>query len=386
MATLHIEGLGKRYGHSGDWALRDFSLTVHDGELVAIVGPSGCGKSTLLRMVAGLEPESAGTIALGGRALNDLPPKDRDLALMFQSYTLLPHLTVEENLAFGLKLRGVPKAERVARARAAAETLGLTRLLARLPSEISGGERQRAALGRAILREPAAFLFDEPLSSLDAQMRLQLRVEIQRLHQRVRVPMLFVTHDQSEALTLGDRVLVLNRGAIQQIAPPEELYRRPANAFVAAFIGTPGMNLFAGRVTRRAAASGAARFESPLCTLDLPPALAAAVSTLADGAPLTLGVRPEHLRRVEPLAGNETTPAVAGTVTAVERHAGQVTVYLERSDTSADSEASGGPVSFAARMPEASAVRPGDEASWTFDLTDVHLFAGPDNARLATGA
>jgi multiple sugar transport system ATP-binding protein len=375
MATLHIERLGKRYGNSGDWALRDFSLTVGDGELVAIVGPSGCGKSTLLRMVAGLEPESAGTIALGTRVLNDLAPKDRDLALMFQSYTLLPHLTVEENLAFGLKLRGVPKAERLTRARGAAETLGLMRLLARLPSEISGGERQRAALGRAILREPAAFLFDEPLSSLDAQMRLQLRVEIQRLHQRVRVPMLFVTHDQSEALTLGDRVLVLNRGAIQQIAPPEELYLRPANAFVASFIGAPGMNLFAGRLVKDAATSGAARFESSLFTLDLPPALAAAVAELGDGEPLTLGVRPEHLKRTEP---HTVGPAVTGTVTAVERHAGQATVYLERREEA-------GAVSFAARTPEAFAIRPGDATSWTFEAHDVHLFAGPNGARLATG-
>src|SRR5690606_17878178 len=182
-----------------------------------------------------------------------LPPNDRDLPLMYQSYPLLPHLPVAENLAFGLKLRGVPREERQRRAAAAAATLGITPLLERLPAQISGGERQRVALGRAILREPAAFLFDEPLSSLDAQMRLQLRVEIQRLHQRTRVPMLFVTHDQGEALTLGDRVVVLNRGAIQQVASPEELYRRPANAFVASFIGAPGMNLFTGRIANGSA-------------------------------------------------------------------------------------------------------------------------------------
>jgi len=245
----------------------------------------------------------------------------------------------------------------------------------RKPKDLSGGQRQRVAIGRAIVRNPEVFLFDEPLSSLDAQMRLQLRVEIQRLHQRVRVPMLFVTHDQSEALTLGDRVLVLNRGAIQQIAPPEELYLRPANAFVASFIGAPGMNLFAGRLAKDMATSGTPRFESPLFTLNLPPALAAAVAALGDGEPLTLGVRPEHLKRAEPHAVG---PAVTGTVTAVERHAGQATVYLERSEGA-------GTVSFAARTPEAFAIRPGAATSWTFEAHDVHLFAGPDGVRLATG-
>lgn len=373
MASLHIDNLGKRYDKSGAWALRDFSLEVGDGELVAIVGPSGCGKSTLLRMVAGLETETTGIIRLGDRVLNGLAPKDRDVALMFQSYTLLPHLTIEENLAFGLKLRGVPKTERVRRAREAAGMLGITPLLGRLPSQISGGERQRAALGRAILRDPAAFLFDEPLSSLDAQMRLQLRVEIQRLHQRTRVPMLFVTHDQSEALTLGDRVLVLNRGEIQQVASPEELYRRPANAFVASFIGAPGMNLFAGRVqadngedgddaTRTGHAPGK-RFVSPALNFRLSPARAA---QLAEGMEITVGLRPEHLRRADGASAR-----VHGTVTAVERHAGQTTLYLEH-----------GPTPFAARLADDFSSRPGDACGWTFDDADVFVFAGPALARL----
>ncbi len=381
MASLHIEHLGKRYGTAretargtaGAWALRDFSLDVGDGELVAIVGPSGCGKSTLLRMVAGLETETAGTIRLGDRILNGLAPKDRDVALMFQSYTLLPHLTIAENLAFGLKLRGVPKTERLRKARAAAETLGIVPLLDRLPAQVSGGERQRAALGRAILREPSAFLFDEPLSSLDAQMRLQLRVEIQRLHQRTRVPMLFVTHDQSEALTLGDRVLVLNRGVIQQVAPPEELYRRPANAFVASFIGTPGMNLFTGQVSNGNAHNGEGggsaggpdkRFVSPALTFTLPPARAA---QLTEGVEVTVGIRPEHLRR----APSADAARLRGTVTAVERHAGQTTLYLEH-----------GPAAFAVRLADDFSSRPGDVCGWTFDDADVFLFAGPDRARL----
>lgn len=361
MAALTITGLGKRYGADGPWALRGFDLAVGDGELVAIVGPSGCGKSTLLRMLAGLEDETTGTVLLGDRALNGLPPRERDLALMFQSYTLLPHLTVAENLAFGLRLRGIPRAERARRARDTARLLGVESLLARLPSEISGGERQRVALGRAVLREPSAFLFDEPLSSLDAQMRLQLRVEIQRLHQRVKVPMLFVTHDQSEALTLGDRVLVLNRGVIQQVAPPEALYRNPANAFVAAFIGAPGMNLFPGRVEN--GSGPAARFLSPALAFDLPASLAAQA---AGRTALTVGVRPEHLRAADPADA-----PLRGTVTAVERQAGQTTLYLQHGD-----------VSFAARGAGFDA-RPGDATGWTFDACDAYAFDAASGENLA---
>jgi ABC-type sugar transport system ATPase subunit len=368
---LTIEKLGKRYAGSGTWALRDFSLEVGDGELVAIVGPSGCGKSTLLRILAGLEEETSGTILLGkrgegpsARILNGLAPRDRDLALMFQSYTLLPHLTVEENMGFGLKLRGVPRAERARRVGETARTLGIEPLLARLPSEISGGERQRAALGRAVLREPVAFLFDEPLSSLDALMRLQLRVEIQRLHLRARVPMLFVTHDQGEALTLGDRVVVLEGGVIRQVASPEDLYARPANAFVASFIGAPGMNLFAGRVERGAANTSGARFVSPALSCALTEEQAARVGGLDE---VTVGLRPENLRRAE-------TPdaPLRGEVTAVERQAGQATLYLR----------GGGDVPFAARAGTDFSARAGDALGWTFDAEDVFLFGGAEGSRL----
>ncbi|HEX2613765.1 MAG TPA: ABC transporter ATP-binding protein [Fibrobacteria bacterium] len=365
MAALTIENLGKRYAGAASWALRDFSLEVGEGELVAIVGPSGCGKSTLLRILAGLEEETAGTIRLGGRPLNGLAPRDRDLALMFQSYTLLPHLTVEENMGFGLKLRGVPRDERTRRVREAARTLGITPLLARLPSEISGGERQRAALGRAILREPAAFLFDEPLSSLDALMRLQLRVEIQKLHQHAHVPMLFVTHDQGEALTLGDRVVVLDGGSIRQVASPADLYARPANAFVASFIGAPGMNLFGGRVERTGCA---ARFASPALSLDLTAEQAARVAELEH---VTLGVRPERLRRA-----GQSDALLRGEVTAVERQAGQATLYLRTLS---------GEASFAARIQDAqdaASFRAGDTLEWRFDEGDVFLFGGPEGIRL----
>ncbi len=359
MARLIVERLNKVYP-GGTHAVKDFSLEVGDGELVAIVGPSGCGKSTLLRMLAGLEQETSGTVRLGDKSLNGLPPKDRDLALMFQSYTLLPHLNVEENLAFGLRLRGVPKTERLERARGAADLLGIRRLLHRLPSEISGGERQRVALGRAILRSPAAFLFDEPLSSLDAQMRLQLRVEIQRLHQRMPVPMLFVTHDQSEALTLGDRVLVLEGGVIRQVAPPDEIYRNPANAFTASFIGTPGMNLFPGNVD----ASGAhPRFLSSSLSFDMTDAQG---GLLRGRTEVLAGIRPEHLR-----AGGPEAP-LHGEVTAVERQAGQTTVYMRR-----------GELSFAARTGADTSFRVGDVARWEFDPGDVFLFDAETGDTLA---
>jgi multiple sugar transport system ATP-binding protein len=356
--SLKIENLVKHYGNHahGAPALREFSIEVADGELVAIVGPSGCGKSTLLRTVAGLEEETSGTVRLGGRTLNGLAPKDRDVALMFQSYTLLPHLTVAENLAFGLKLRGAPRAEREAAAHGAAALLGIEGLLSRLPSEISGGERQRVALGRAILRSPQAFLFDEPLSSLDAQMRLQLRVEIQRLHQRVKVPMLFVTHDQNEALTLGDRVVVLNHGVVQQVSPPDELYRHPANAFVASFIGAPGMNLFAGRVVDDPAGLGL-RFESPALSFPIP---ADREASLRGRGTVTAGIRPENLRPTEDASPDG---ILQGEVTAAERQAGQTTLYLQN-----------GTVPFAARFAGILPARAGDRRSWSFDLADLFFF------------
>jgi multiple sugar transport system ATP-binding protein len=374
MTVLKIENLSKDYGGrnrdaKGAAALRDFSLEVADGELVAIVGPSGCGKSTLLRTIAGLEEETSGTVRLGGRVLNGRAPKDRDVALMFQSYTLLPHLTVAENLAFGLKLRGAPRAEREAQARETARLLGIENLLGRLPAEISGGERQRVALGRAILRRPQAFLFDEPLSSLDAQMRLQLRVEIQRLHQRMQVPMLFVTHDQTEALTLGDRVVVLNRGVIQQVSPPEELYRRPANAFVASFIGSPGMNLFTGRVEEDPSALGL-RFVSPALSFAIPRDREAALRpTSRDGSAITAGVRPEHMRPAD-MDSAGSGNLLRGEVTASERQAGQTTLYHQREG-----------VSFAARVPGDFSARAGEARNWTFDPADLFFFAA-DGARI----
>lgn len=244
MATVFFDNVCKVYSRGDTPAVDGFSLDVSDGEFVVLVGPSGCGKSTTLRMVAGLEIPTSGTISIGGRDVTSLPPKDRDIAMVFQNYALYPHMTVRENLSFALKLRHVPKEEIARRTAAAAGTLGLTPYLERLPKALSGGQRQRVALGRAIVRNPSVFLFDEPLSNLDAKMRVEMRSEIVRLHRRLGATMIYVTHDQTEAMTMGTRIVVMNGGRIQQAAAPLEVYRHPANTFVASFIGTPPMNLF----------------------------------------------------------------------------------------------------------------------------------------------
>lgn len=244
MAEVVFDSVGKVYTRGERPAVEDFSLTVADGEFLVLVGPSGCGKSTTLRMVAGLELPTSGRIEIGGKDVTNLPPKDRDIAMVFQNYALYPHMTVAENMAFALKLRGFRRAEIERRVNGAAETLGLKPYLKRLPKALSGGQRQRVALGRAIVREPAVFLFDEPLSNLDAKMRVEMRAEIIRLHNRLGATMIYVTHDQTEAMTMGQRIVVMSEGRIQQVAPPLAVYERPANPFVAGFIGTPPMNLF----------------------------------------------------------------------------------------------------------------------------------------------
>jgi ABC-type sugar transport system ATPase subunit len=274
MAEVRFERVRKVYSRGDVPAVDDFTLEVADGEFLVLVGPSGCGKSTSLRMVAGLETPSSGRIFIGGRDVTRLAPKDRDIAMVFQNYALYPHMTVRDNLAFGLKLRRFPKEEIARRIAAAAETLALVPYLGRLPKALSGGQRQRVALGRALVREPAVFLFDEPLSNLDAKMRVDMRAEIIRLHNRLGATMIYVTHDQTEAMTMGGRIVVMNEGRIQQVAPPLDVYARPANPFVAGFIGTPPMNLF------------------PPGTLD--PAR-------------TVGLRPEHLRLEPPGAGLSAT-------------------------------------------------------------------------------
>lgn len=294
MAEVRFENVVKVYSRGDTPAVADFTLDVRDGEFLVLVGPSGCGKSTSLRMVAGLETPTSGRISIGGRDVTNLPPKDRDIAMVFQNYALYPHMTVAENLSFGLKLRRFPKDEIARRVKDAAETLGLTQYLNRLPKALSGGQRQRVALGRAIVREPAVFLFDEPLSNLDAKMRVEMRAEIIRLHNRLGATMIYVTHDQIEAMTMGERIVVMSGGRIQQVAPPLEVYERPANPFVAGFIGTPPMNLF------------------PAGTLD-------------QGK--TVGLRPEHIA-IAPDGGVEKGGVITAKVDFVEPLGSETLVHV----------------------------------------------------------
>ncbi|WP_426288930.1 ABC transporter ATP-binding protein [Ensifer adhaerens] len=285
MASIDIANIQKSYGIHP--VLHDVDLKIGDGEFVVLVGPSGCGKSTLLRMIAGLEDISAGEITIGGKVVNDMPAKERDIAMVFQSYALYPHMKVAENMSFALKLAGAPKAEIEKRVTQAAEILGLEKLLDRLPRELSGGQRQRVAMGRAIVRDPRAFLFDEPLSNLDAKLRVKMRSEIKKLHQRLRRTMVYVTHDQTEAMTMADKIVVMNGGKIEQAGAPLDLYNDPANLFVAGFIGSPGMNFFEGTYRN----GTAPRFETEggiIVPAQPHPAL-------TDGARATLGIRPEHV-------------------------------------------------------------------------------------------
>jgi multiple sugar transport system ATP-binding protein len=289
MAKVVLENLCKAFG--GIHAVKDASLIVQDREFMVLVGPSGCGKSTTLRMIAGLEEITSGKILIGNRLVNDLPPRDRDIAMVFQNYALYPHMTVFENMAFGLKMRKFPRAEIEKRVREAADILGIQDLLQRKPRQLSGGQRQRVALGRAIVRHPQVFLFDEPLSNLDAQLRVQMRVELKRLHDRLQSTAIYVTHDQVEAMTLGDRVVVMKDGNIQQIGEPLEVYSRPRNKFVAGFIGSPAMNFVDASVTE---SGGALYVETGGIRAPVPvkqsPRLAA-----YKAQKVTLGIRPEDL-------------------------------------------------------------------------------------------
>jgi len=284
MATLELNDVKKSYGKTE--VVHGVSLQVADGEFIVMVGPSGCGKSTLLRMIAGLEDISAGQVHIDGRLVNDLEPKDRDIAMVFQNYALYPHMSVFDNMAYGLRIRGLSKGDIARKVDDAAKILELGALLSRTPRELSGGQRQRVAMGRAIVREPAVFLFDEPLSNLDAKLRVQMRLEIQKLHRRLGTTSVYVTHDQVEAMTLAHRMVVMNAGRVEQIGAPDTVYRRPASAFVASFIGSPPMNLLSGQIT----AAGS------VFTPQAGPPLGLAVRRENfEGRAVTLGVRPEHL-------------------------------------------------------------------------------------------
>ena len=291
MAEVSLRKVVKRYDDVE--AVRGIDLDIADHEFVVLVGPSGCGKSTTLRMIAGLEDISDGDITIGGDVVNDVPPKDRDIAMVFQNYALYPHMTVAENMSFGLRLKHYPKAEIKSRVAEAARMLDIADLVDRKPKQLSGGQRQRVAMGRAIVRNPKVFLFDEPLSNLDAKLRVQMRIEIKKVHQKVRTTTVYVTHDQVEAMTLADRVVVMNKGRIEQIGTPNELYHKPATRFVAGFIGSPAMNFIPCRLED---AGGTLQIRlADRIAFPLPPARAARYNALPRTDRLLLGIRPEHL-------------------------------------------------------------------------------------------
>jgi multiple sugar transport system ATP-binding protein len=282
MASVDIRDVRKAYGATR--VIHGVSVDIQDGEFVILVGPSGCGKSTLLRMIAGLENITGGEIRIGSRVVNNVPPKERDIAMVFQNYALYPHMTVADNMAFSLKLKSAPKSEIAAKVNRAAEILGLAPLLDRYPRQLSGGQRQRVAMGRAIVRDPQVFLFDEPLSNLDAKLRVSMRGEIKALHQRLKTTTVYVTHDQIEAMTMADKIVVMHDGVVEQIGAPLDLYDRPVNLFVAGFIGSPAMNVLEGRLGPSGVTMGG---------LTLPVGNAPAAS---DGRPVHYGIRPEHFR------------------------------------------------------------------------------------------
>ncbi len=350
MADVKIRDIRKSYGAIE--VIHGVNVDIHDGEFVALVGPSGCGKSTLLRMIAGLEPIDSGQIIIGERIVNNLPPAERDIAMVFQTYALYPHKTVAANMGFALKLRKAGKDEIRKRVEEAAEILGLTPYLDRLPRHLSGGQRQRVAMGRAIVRDPQVFLFDEPLSNLDAKLRIQMRTEIKELHQRLKTTTVFVTHDQIEAMTLADRIVVMQDGQIEQIGSPLELYDRPVNEFVATFIGAPSMNVLD------------ATYNAASKSVDLGGALMPVPHKgLSDGQKLRLGVRPEHLL----LSGT----GLGMQVSVVEPTGSETLVFLKFL---------GGNVT--ALFHDRHAFKPGDQITLGADPANLHIFDAQSGLRL----
>jgi ABC-type sugar transport system ATPase subunit len=375
VSELELIGIKKQYEGVARPVIPDLALTIPSGQMAVLVGPSGCGKSTTLRMVAGLEEPTAGTIKIGKRDVTNLPPAERDIAMVFQSYALYPHMTVFENMAFGLRIKHLPEAEIQKRVHAAADNLGLTPYLERRPKALSGGQRQRVAIGRAVVRAPKVFLFDEPLSNLDAKLRSDMRREIARIHQQSKTTSLYVTHDQIEAMTLADMIVVLKDGVVQQIGTPVDIYERPANRFVAGFFGTPSMNFLTADLTatgERQSARGAG-FEIPLSSrvpVDAHP-------YRRDGGALTpdpesadriiVGIRPERLS----LTGTGNDVALSGSVAMREVLGAEVVLHLE---------SPAGPLTV--RTDAGSAPRPGDVVQVWLDPKMIHVFDGATELRL----
>ena len=322
MADVVLKKVEKQFDKNT--VVRDVNLQIKDREFVVLVGPSGCGKSTTLRMIAGLEEVTSGEIHIDGKRVNDVPPKDRDIAMVFQNYALYPHMTVYENMAFGLKLRKYPRSEIEARVNETAGILGIGHLLARKPKALSGGERQRVAVGRAIVRKPKVFLFDEPLSNLDAKLRVQMRTEISKLHNRLEATIVYVTHDQVEAMTMGDRIAVMKDGEVQQVAAPLELYEKPVNRFVAGFIGSPGMNFLEGRVVYH---NGHAEFDEGSLRLPIPDGMRDALAPWRDRE-VTFGIRPEDITSADSNKDWKEARQIRATVEVVEPMGSETFLYM----------------------------------------------------------
>jgi multiple sugar transport system ATP-binding protein len=364
MAVVEIDRLTKLYDGSVEPAVRDVSLSVADGEFMVLLGPSGCGKSTVLRMIAGLEPITAGTVSIDGRVVNQVPARDRDIAMVFQSYALYPHMTVYQNLAFGLRRRSVPAAEIERRVQGAAERLGLSAFLPRKPHALSGGQRQRVALGRAIVRDPKVFLFDEPLSNLDAALRVSTRNELVKQQSEIGITTIYVTHDQVEAMTMGHRICIMDKGEVIQVGRPLEVYGNPANAFVARFLGNPPMNL----MTAELEAGGSSLCRVAGTTIDFGHAFDAV------GTGVILGIRPEDLYEFPAPADLGPMAEIAVRVVAVEPLGAETLLVL----TSAS-----GAQEFIARVGRQTRLKPGDQTRIGLDTAHIHLFDAASTRAIA---
>ena len=365
MATVDINRVDKFFGSTQ--VLHEVEIAIRDGEFVVLVGPSGCGKSTLLRMIAGLEEISRGDIVIGGRVVNNVPPKDRDIAMVFQNYALYPHMTVHDNMAFSLKLARAPKNVIQERVNRAAQILGLTQFLDRYPRQLSGGQRQRVAMGRAIVRDPQVFLFDEPLSNLDAKLRVQMRTEVKELHQRLKTTSVYVTHDQIEAMTMADRIVVMNLGNVEQIGAPLELYDRPNNLFVAGFIGSPAMNFLEATIKGGNGGGGPAAVTADGTELPLP----ATIGGVRNNQRVIYGIRPEHLTLNTAAAAANGNGNLPSEVVVVEPTGAEILVFTRTAGHE-----------IAAVFRERHAFQPGDRISLTPDLGAVHVFDATSGDRL----
>ena len=359
MASLSLEHVTKVYPN-GFEAVKDFNLNIEDKEFIIFVGPSGCGKSTTLRMIAGLEDISSGTLKIGDRVVNDVEPKDRDIAMVFQNYALYPHMTVYDNMAFGLKLRKVPKADIDKMVRDAAKILDLEKLLDRKPKALSGGQRQRVAMGRAIVRNPKVFLMDEPLSNLDAKLRVQMRTEIAKLHQRLGTTIIYVTHDQTEAMTLGTRIVVMKDGVVQQVDTPQNLYDKPGNLFVAGFMGSPQMNFLDADVEVN---GDKASLKIAGQSIELPPAKAKKlIEGGYGGKKVTFGIRPEDVDDSE-MVVNTSKAVFESTINVYELLGAEVYLYFDLAE-----------FPITARVDSRTTARPGDKVKFAFDVEKIHIF------------